>query len=50
MLLVVSIHAVCFGRTNHLQAFDYRILKLKMNAYFYICEVSEILQATIIFM
>jgi hypothetical protein len=34
MLLVVSIHAVCFGRTNHLQAFKYRILKLIMNAYF----------------
>ena len=36
---VLSIYITCFGRTHHLQAFKYMILKLKINAFFCVFEI-----------
>jgi hypothetical protein len=39
MLLVLPIHATCFGRTDHPQAFTYMILTLKIKC---VCILSSL--------
>jgi len=45
ILLVLSLHATCFGHTNHPKAFKYMILKLKIQC-MYILNLGDLTNCT----